>query len=232
MTDKAMKLSLPKRTMKSRINWKWSLGLALAVLPVVVGFQQDSASEPANTDPAVEGAAASEQAAAPALAVPNSAVAAQTAEDDVVDAPAKPISTAKPLPPGVRPTAPVAEVIRLADSGVEESVMLAFVTNSTSTFNLGAEEIIYLNDIGVPSAVVTAMIQRDQALRELSANSAPAPGGARARRAGTFAPEPAPAPAPGGHGPATGLHDWGLPAAGRQHVCDFLRLAGAVWHVG
>ena len=196
MTDEAMKLSLPKRTMKSRINWKWSLGLALAVLPVVVGFRQDSASEPVNTDPAVEGAAASEQAAAPALAVPNSAVAAQTAEDDVVDAPAKPISTAKPLPPGVRPTAPVAEVLRLADSGVEESVMLAFVTNSTSTFNLGAEEIIYLTDLGVPSAVVTAMIQRDQALRELSANSASAPGGPAPAEPTPSAPEPAPAPVP------------------------------------
>jgi hypothetical protein len=80
------------------------------------------------------------------------------------------MSTSKPLPPSVRPTAPVAELSKLADSGVEEGVMLAFVTNSTSTFNLGAEEIIYLNDIGVPSAVVTAMIQRDQTVRELPGN--------------------------------------------------------------
>jgi hypothetical protein len=91
-----------------------------------------------------------------------------------VDAPAKPISTAKPLPPAVKPTAPVAEVLKLADSGVEEGVMLAFVSNSTSTFNLGAEEIIYLNDVGVPNAVVTAMIQRDQALKASLANAGPA----------------------------------------------------------
>jgi hypothetical protein len=54
-------------------------------------------------------------------------------------------------------------------------VMLAFVTNSTQTFNLSAEDIIYLNDLGVPGAVVTAMIQRDQVLKTsfaLSASSA------------------------------------------------------------
>ena len=98
----------------------------------------------------------------------------------------------------MKPTAPVAEVLKLADSGVEESVMLAFVTNSTSTFNLGAEEIIYLNDIGVPSAVVTAMIQRDQALKASLAYAGPgpaAPAPAPAEPA-PAAPEPPPALAP------------------------------------
>ena len=82
----------------------------------------------------------------------------------------------------------MAEVLKLADAGVDESVMLAFITNSASTFNLGAEEIIYLNDIGVPSAVVAAMIQRDQALKASLANTGPGPA----------ALPPAPAePAPG-----------------------------------
>ena len=58
----------------------------------------------------------------------------------------------------------MAEVIKLTQSGVDESVLLAFVANSTSTFNLGSDEIIYLNDLGVPDGVVAAMIQRDQAL--------------------------------------------------------------------
>jgi hypothetical protein len=79
---------------------------------------------------------------------------------------------------------------------VDEGVMLAFVTNSISTFNLGAEEIIYLNDIGVPSAVVTAMIQRDQALKELSANMAPAPAAPAPAAPAPGPPEPVPAPAP------------------------------------
>jgi hypothetical protein len=58
----------------------------------------------------------------------------------------------------------LAEIIKLANSGVEEGVMMAYVTNSASTFNLSAEEIIYLKDIGVPDRVVTAMILRDQTL--------------------------------------------------------------------
>jgi hypothetical protein len=90
------------------------------------------------------------------------------------DAPAKLVSVEKPLPPNIKPTVPVDEVIKLANSGVNESVMMAFVTNSTHTFNLGAEEIIYLNDLGVSGAVVTAMIQRDQELKSSSAGPASA----------------------------------------------------------
>jgi hypothetical protein len=73
---------------------------------------------------------------------------------------------------------------------VEESVVMAFVTNSPSPFNLGVEEIIYLNDIGVPGSVVNAMMQRDQALKELSAAPAPAPAAAAsALPPNQFAPE-------------------------------------------
>src|SRR5262245_24521870 len=94
--------------------------------------------------------------------------------DNSLDAETAPVTEVespkeKPLPPNVRPNGPVAEVIRLAESGVDQSVMLAFVTNSTATFNLGPEEIIYLNDVGIPSPVITAMIQRDHALANLLA---------------------------------------------------------------
>ena len=70
------------------------------------------------------------------------------------------VSVEKPLPHNINPRGPLAEIVKLVNSGVNESVLLAFVTNSVHTFDLGAEDIIYLNDIGVPAAVVTAMIQR------------------------------------------------------------------------
>ena len=159
--------------MKSRIYWGWSLGLALAVLAFSGGQAQEFL--PTNAG------------AAPAAPEPAPALADEPAADDVVNAPVQPISTAKPLPPSIRPTPAAAEVIKLADSGVDESVVLGFVRNSASTFNLGAEEIIYLNDIGVPSAVVTAMIQRDQVLRQFSATVPPGPGGPRARGPGASA---------------------------------------------
>jgi hypothetical protein len=58
------------------------------------------------------------------------------------------------LPPSIRRTGPVADVIRLVTSGVDQGVLMGFVTNSASLFNLTPDEIIYLNDLGVPSGVV------------------------------------------------------------------------------
>jgi hypothetical protein len=82
----------------------------------------------------------------------------------------------------------VGDLIKLANAGVDPSVLLAFATNSASLFSLNAEEIIYLNDLGVPSAVVTAVLEHDQALKELSANAnAPLPPPA----AWQFVPQPA-----------------------------------------
>ena len=69
--------------------------------------------------------------------------------------------------------------------------MLAFVTNSSRPFNLGVEEIIYLNDLGVSGAVVTAMMQRDEALKGLMGGPAPGPApSASAAPASQAAPEP------------------------------------------
>lgn len=109
------------------------------------------------------------------LNVSQQAQLAPTAPTPDTDAPAQLVSDKKPLPSNIRPSSPVAEVVKLANSGLDESVMMAFVTNSTHTFNLGAEEIIYLNDIGVPGSVVTAMILRDESLKTMLAIAAAGP---------------------------------------------------------
>jgi hypothetical protein len=75
------------------------------------------------------------------------------------------ISTPDFFPEGIHPASPLAEMIKLAEAGMEEGVMVAYVTNSMSTFNLRPEDIIYLNDIGMPSSVVTAMMKRDHMLQ-------------------------------------------------------------------
>jgi hypothetical protein len=82
-----------------------------------------------------------------------------------------PVPAERTAPPNVRTDGPVGDLIKLANAGVDPSVLLAFATNSTSLFSLNAEEIIYLNDLGVPSAVVAAIIEHDQALKGLSARS-------------------------------------------------------------
>jgi hypothetical protein len=70
------------------------------------------------------------------------------------------------LPSNIPPTSPLAQVVRLAQAGVDESVIMTYVTNSGSMFNLNPDEIIYLKDIGLPNEVVTAMMHRDQQLQQ------------------------------------------------------------------
>ena len=153
--------------MKSRIFWSWGLGLGVATLLLAVGGSRREASiQATNTAPLLQPEADAETAV-------------------------KAISPGKPLPSYIKPTGPISEVIKLADSGVDESVIMAFVANSTSPFNPGVEEIIYLNSIGVSGSVVTAMMQRDQALKELTANVAAVPAApASVASANQFAPEP------------------------------------------
>lgn len=71
-------------------------------------------------------------------------------------------------PANIHPGPGMIQIIKLADSGVEESVMMAFVTNSADRFNLGPEEIIYLNDIGISPRIITAMLQRDHILQAIA----------------------------------------------------------------
>ncbi len=71
------------------------------------------------------------------------------------------ISAEITVPATVRLSEAAAEVVKLANAGMEESVMLAFITNSASVFNLGPEEIIYLTDIGVGTGIVKAMLVHD-----------------------------------------------------------------------
>ncbi len=157
--------------MKHRSSSKWILGASLTALALVFATLQSIASEPTPAAPTATELTAEEIS-------PTNALAQGTPGAADTDAPAKPVSTDKPLPANIRPSGPVAEVIKLANSGLNESVMLAYVTNSVHTFNLSAEEIIYLNDIGVPGSVVTAMIQQDQALKTSLAAAATAPPGA------------------------------------------------------
>ena len=84
-------------------------------------------------------------------------------------------ATAGGLPPNIFPTSPLAQVIRLSQAGVDESIILTFVNNSSGTFNLDSDKIIYLRDIGLPNGIITAMMQRDQQLQQQMAAANPPP---------------------------------------------------------
>ena len=53
----------------------------------------------------------------------------------------------------------------MAQAGTSDEVLLAYIRNSSSTFDLSADQILYLRDIGLSSAVMTAMLSHDADLR-------------------------------------------------------------------
>lgn len=67
----------------------------------------------------------------------------------------------KRQPPEIRLSPWTREIVKLAESGIEDSVILSFIENS-GTFNLGADQIVYLNDLGFSSEIITAMLRHDQ----------------------------------------------------------------------
>ena len=158
--------------MRNRILRDWSLGVVLAVLPLSVARAEGLSAPAPDAAPAAEVSAlptANSSASGDPLA------SADPSDAALASAPVQAISTEKSPPPNVRLSTPVAEVVRLANSGVDQSVVLAYIKNSPDTFNLGAEEIIYLNDIGLPGSDVTAMIQHDQALKGTQPITSPPP---------------------------------------------------------
>ena len=76
------------------------------------------------------------------------------------------VVTPAALPPNISPASPLASVVRLTQSGVDQSIIMVYVTNSSRTFNLDADKIIYLTDLGMPNDLVRAMMQRDQELQQ------------------------------------------------------------------
>src|ERR1039457_154664 len=67
-----------------------------------------------------------------------------------------------------------AEVVRLASSGVGDDVALAYIQNSQAPFNLSADNVLYLKDVGLSPQVTSAMLSHDSALRGQPQPSAPA----------------------------------------------------------
>ena len=57
-----------------------------------------------------------------------------------------------------------AEVLKMYESGVGAEVLTTHVKHSPKPFQMAADQIIYFNDLEVPESVITAMIERDQAL--------------------------------------------------------------------
>ncbi len=162
--------------MKTGILCWWSIGAAIALLPLAGGRLQDAVlAVLAVQQPQVFTAPASSDGNTSSNAPPDRAVSSaeeHSTNSDISEAPIMSGSTHITLPRDVRTNGPMGEIIKLANAGVGEGVMEAYITNSTSVFALNADEIVYLRDIGVPSAVITLILQHDEQVKATVANNA------------------------------------------------------------
>jgi hypothetical protein len=69
------------------------------------------------------------------------------------------------------------DVVKLAKSGVEESVVLTYIRTCQGAFQPSADEIVKLRDLGISSQVIMAMLERGGELRRQvqQAQAKPAP---------------------------------------------------------
>ncbi len=167
-----------------------ALGMGFASLALCVGCQEDQAKANgpviANAGPTLALAAAeaapppAKSGEAPVPVVKNEAPPAPAAPPGSIiitratatnAPPATNVVTAPPAgPPTLSPA--LAEVVRLLEANVGQDVLMAYITNSTQPFNLGANEIVYLHDLGAPPAVITTLINIDSSPEMLARKQA------------------------------------------------------------
>ncbi len=139
--------------MKTRMATVWALGLVLIIAGSLAGMAQDRSSpSPASqpkTPPATSKPAVTDLAAPLTFSPPS-----------VPRSFDKPGQNAKHPATGAYVSSWFSEIVKLAQAGVDDSVMLTFV-DSAGTFNIGADQIIELRDLGVCTEVITAMIDHD-----------------------------------------------------------------------
>jgi len=96
-------------------------------------------------------------------------------------------------------SAPLREIVQMFDAGINPTVIQAYVESSSVAYQPNGDEISYLHEHGIPSSIISAMIQRGASLREQAAaaqseaaSQADAPAAANP---GAF-PPPSPVPNP------------------------------------
>lgn len=158
--------------MKRRIPAVCGLGLALALAaltPLLGGCDQTARSATIADDLATNQTPAPE-----ADAAANATNQMSATGQELANAPGAVISTpsAASAVPSNNPQ--FNDMVKLAQAGVGETILMAYVTNSAGAFNVSPDDVVYLNDLGVPQTVVNAMLQRDQYFTSVAAQP-PAP---------------------------------------------------------
>jgi hypothetical protein len=165
--------------MKASTFLNWKAALVLASVPFVAAWLQGSPSTASDGDTALSDA--------PSETVTTASTDTSSDTQSTVVSQPSPAT----VPAGMNLYGGTQEVVKLAQAGLGDEVILAYITNSNARFGVTSDQIIYLNDLGVSGTVVTAMMQHDAAANAMSAT---------ANAATTNPPlalTPATAPAPG-----------------------------------
>src|SRR5688572_20303794 len=169
-----------KIVMKTQLFRVWALGVGITTIILGAGCQQQEArAEVPSGDQLVPqiapagatGSAATSSTAAASndatkfeapVAPVNLAGAPDLEKTNVSTNVAMPKLVQNPvIPDDLKVSPALEEILKLAQAGVSEEVMLAYITNSTTFFNVTSDAIVYLNDLGVANNVITALIQHD-----------------------------------------------------------------------
>jgi hypothetical protein len=184
--------------MKTRLLQVWRMAAGVLAVPLFAGCVEDSTAESSQISASTHSVVATAPAVAAAVDESPAVEVVENASSPGRAEPA-PGSAAAPAPPDLKLSPATREIVKLAQGGVDSSVLLAFVTNSTGTFMLGSDQIVYLNDLGVASEVIASMIEHDRLLREgqgtlppVAVAAAPPPPPPATFDVSTAAPQPLP----------------------------------------
>jgi hypothetical protein len=76
-----------------------------------------------------------------------------------------------PAPKPVRFSAGLDDIVKLAKSGVDEAVILAFVQSSPVAYHPSAQEILKLRELGISSSIISALLRRGSEVRDRTAQA-------------------------------------------------------------
>jgi hypothetical protein len=156
--------------MKMRTSLGWILGMVLGGGAVASGFAQNDLN-PAPTAVSSEKTGGAAPAPAAAASV-EPGTAPQAASESSTAAPAAPGNSGDKSLSSNRYLSPwFYGIEQLTQAGVGEAVVLSYI-NSAGTFNLSADQVISLKNLGASPQVINAMMRHD---RELISGQRPMP---------------------------------------------------------
>jgi len=200
--------------------------------------------------------------AAVCFAAPWSVASAQSASTTNASATqASPFATANPV--GIFPANPplaasaaqipaltygVGEVVKLYQGGIDKDIIVNYINNNALPYHLSADGILYLQTLGMPQEITTALIQRAGQLQQQQARqqyyqqqkqlqaSTPPPGGAMATQPPMEVMTPTtPAPVVTGIGSDYPVYDYGYPDSYYGGAYDYwppVIIGGGGWGLG